>query len=76
MSTTTDLGDTPVSRLRRRHLERDDPRAEAGLREPASVLFAMVQPLVFLGLFAPLLPEVRDGSALQWFVPGIVAMTA
>lgn len=45
-------------------------------REPASVLFAMVQPLVFLGLFAPLLPEVESGSALQWFVPGIVAMTA
>jgi ABC-2 type transport system permease protein len=45
-------------------------------REPASVLFAMVQPLVFLGLFAPLLPEVENGSALQWFVPGIVAMTA
>lgn len=45
-------------------------------REPASVLFAMVQPLVFLGLFAPLLPKVSDGSALQWFVPGIIAMTA
>jgi ABC-2 type transport system permease protein len=45
-------------------------------REPASVLFAMVQPLVFLGLFAPLLPDVGGGSALQWFVPGIVAMTA
>lgn len=45
-------------------------------REPASVLFAMVQPLVFLGLFAPLLPKVEAGSALQWFVPGIVAMTA
>ncbi|MCD4524149.1 ABC transporter permease [Nocardioides sp. cx-173] len=44
-------------------------------REPASVLFAMVQPLVFLGLFAPLLPDVGNGSALQWFVPGIVAMT-
>ncbi|WP_235736541.1 ABC transporter permease [Nocardioides alcanivorans] len=44
-------------------------------REPASVLFAMVQPLVFLGLFAPLLPETTNGSALQWFVPGIVAMT-
>jgi ABC-2 type transport system permease protein len=42
--------------------------------EPASVLFAMVQPLVFLGLFAPLLPD-SGGSALQWFVPGIVAMT-
>jgi ABC-2 type transport system permease protein len=44
------------------------------LREPVSVLFAMVQPLVFLGLFAPLLPE-GDAGALQWFVPGIVAMT-
>ncbi|KRF03054.1 multidrug ABC transporter permease [Nocardioides sp. Soil777] len=46
------------------------------LREPASVLFAMVQPLVFLALFAPLLPDVGSGSALQWFVPGIIAMTA
>jgi ABC-2 type transport system permease protein len=46
------------------------------LREPASILFAMVQPLVFLGLFAPLLPDVGSGSALQWFVPGIIAMTA
>ena len=45
-------------------------------REPASVLFAMVQPLVFLGLFAPLLPTLEQGSALQWFVPGIIAMTA
>lgn len=46
-------------------------------REPVSVLFAMVQPLVFLALFAPLLPEgsLDGGSALQWFVPGIVAMT-
>lgn len=45
-------------------------------RDPMSVLFAMIQPLVFLGLFAPLLPELAGGgSALQWFVPGIVAMT-
>lgn len=45
-------------------------------REPMSILFAMVQPLVFLGLFAPLLPEqAGGGSALQWFVPGIIAMT-
>ena len=44
-------------------------------REPLSVIFAMIQPLVFLGLFAPLLPEMASGSALQWFVPGIVAMT-
>lgn len=44
------------------------------LREPATVVIAMVQPLVFLALFSPLLPDV-GGSALQWFVPGIVAMT-
>ena len=46
------------------------------LREPFQILMALVQPLVFLGLFAPLLPETGDGSALQWFVPGIAAMTA
>jgi ABC-2 type transport system permease protein len=46
------------------------------LRNPASVLFAMVQPVVFLALFAPLLPDDGTGSALQWFVPGIVSMTA
>jgi ABC-2 type transport system permease protein len=45
-------------------------------REPLAVVFAMIQPLVFLGLFAPLLPDLANGSALQWFVPGIVAMTA
>lgn len=46
------------------------------LREPATLVISMVQPLVFLALFAPLLPESPGGSALQWFVPGIVAMTA
>lgn len=45
------------------------------VREPASILFSMVQPLVFLGLFAPLLPALENGSALQWFVPGVVAMS-
>ena len=42
------------------------------LRNPFTVVFAMVQPLVFLGLFAPLLP---DDLSLQWFVPGIVVMS-
>ena len=45
------------------------------LRNPASIVFSMVQPLVFLGLFAPLLPDLPGGSALQWFVPGIVVMS-
>lgn len=46
------------------------------LREPATLVIAMVQPLVFLALFAPLLPDDFPGGALQWFVPGIIAMTA
>ena len=45
------------------------------LRNPFSVIFSMIQPLFFLALFAPLLPNVAGGeSALQWFVPGIVVM--
>jgi ABC-2 type transport system permease protein len=46
------------------------------LRNPFSIIFSMVQPLVFLALFAPLLPDPPGGgSALQWFVPGIVVMS-
>ncbi len=45
------------------------------LRQPFTIIISMVQPLVFLALFAPLLPEVAGGSALQWFVPGIVVMS-
>lgn len=46
------------------------------LREPAQIIMALVQPLVFLALFAPLLPDGGGVSPLQWFVPGIAAMTA
>jgi ABC-2 type transport system permease protein len=42
------------------------------LRNPFTIIIAMVQPLVFLALFAPLLPT---SDALQWFVPGIVVMS-
>ena len=42
------------------------------LRNPFTLVFSMIQPLVFLGLFAPLLP---DELSLQWFVPGIVVMS-
>ena len=44
------------------------------LRDPFTLVFSLVQPLVFLALFTPLLPD--DGSnALQWFVPGIIVMS-
>jgi ABC-2 type transport system permease protein len=50
------------------------------LRDPFSIIFSLVQPLVFLGLFGPLLagsvdPAVLQGSsALQWFLPGVIVM--
>jgi len=48
------------------------------LADPFSVLFGMVQPLVFLGLFGPLLAGSLGGSedVWPWFVPSIVVMTA
>jgi ABC-2 type transport system permease protein len=46
------------------------------LRNPFSVIFTIVQPLFFLALFAPLLPDTVGGQpALQWFVPGIIVMS-
>jgi ABC-2 type transport system permease protein len=50
------------------------------LRDPFSIIFSLVQPLVFLALFGPLLagsvdPAVLNGqSPLQWFLPGVVVM--
>ncbi|QFU94633.1 ABC transporter permease [Amycolatopsis sp. YIM 10] len=44
------------------------------LLSPWGLLITMVQPLVFLLLFGPLLPG--DGSPWQWFVPGILVMLA
>jgi ABC-2 type transport system permease protein len=49
------------------------------LRDPFSALFSLVQPLIFLGLFGPLLVASSGrpaGETLQWFVPGILVMVA
>ncbi len=52
------------------------------LRNPFSVVFGMIQPLVFLALFGPLLVGSMGGQAAvggsiwQWFVPAILVMTA
>jgi ABC-2 type transport system permease protein len=55
------------------------------LHDPFSVMFGLVQPLVFLALFGPLLvgslggtttgEDVLGGSVWQWFVPSILVMT-
>nr|WP_300150150.1 ABC transporter permease [Propionicimonas sp.] len=47
------------------------------VRDPFSLIFSLVQPLVFLGLFAPLLVGQSGapiGETLQWFVPGVLVM--
>jgi ABC-2 type transport system permease protein len=50
------------------------------VRDPFSLIFSLLQPLVFLGLFGPLLSglagngELFGGSSLQWFLPGVVVM--
>ena len=47
------------------------------LRDPFSLIFSLLQPLVFLGLFAPLLIGQSGAPAaetLQWFVPGVLVM--
>lgn len=53
------------------------------LRDPFSLVFSLLQPLIFLGLFGPLLTgavggggasAAMGGSALQWFVPGVIVM--
>jgi ABC-2 type transport system permease protein len=54
------------------------------LREPFSIVFGLIQPLVFLGLFGPLLVGSMaaaasggptDADVWQWFVPSVLAMT-
>lgn len=47
------------------------------LRDPFSVIFSLLQPLVFLGLFGPLLVGMSGApvaETLQWFVPGVLVM--
>ena len=49
------------------------------VRDPFSLIFSLLQPIVFLGLFGPLLVTSSGEPAsetLRWFVPGILVMIA
>ena len=49
------------------------------LHDPWSMLFSLIQPVVFLGLFGPLLlgsSGAPRSEVLAWFVPGILVMIA
>ncbi|WP_092806999.1 ABC transporter permease [Rhodococcus globerulus] len=48
------------------------------LRDPVSVVFSLIQPLILLALFGPLLkgvPGTGDG-VWNWFIPGVLVMIA
>lgn len=48
------------------------------LRAPFSVIFSLLQPLVFLAFFGPLLSGTTGlplAESFQWFVPGIIVMS-
>ncbi|MGX1693844.1 ABC transporter permease [Microbacterium keratanolyticum] len=47
------------------------------LRDPFTMIFSLLQPLVFLGLFGPLLigsSGKPPAETLAWFVPGVLVM--
>ncbi|HWR85227.1 MAG TPA: ABC transporter permease [Rhodoglobus sp.] len=49
------------------------------MRDPFSLIFSLLQPIVFLGLFGPLLVSTSGepaGETLRWFVPGVLVMIA
>jgi len=49
-------------------------------RDPFGLVFSLLQPLIFLGLFTPLLigsmPGEDPGDILQWYLPGVLVMVA
>ena len=82
---TVDTGERPLRQVRGNTLVTDiravfTREMSLVLRDPFSVIFSLVQPLVFLALFGPLLagsvdPAALNGqSPLQWFLPGVIVM--
>ncbi len=49
-------------------------------RDPFTLVFGILQPVVFLVLYGPLVAEMSGGTAgespWQWFVPGIIVMVS
>jgi ABC-2 type transport system permease protein len=84
--TKLDLRSFSVNVLNRRALDRTAARDVAvvfsreiipQLRNPTALILGMMQPLVFLILFGPVLggvPAEGDETSWQWFTPGILVM--
>jgi ABC-2 type transport system permease protein len=89
IATSTLSATVPSNRSAARNLFRDTGlvmtrELRPVLHDPFSLVFGMIQPLVFLALFGPLLvgslggqaDNALGGSVWQWFVPAILVMTA
>jgi ABC-2 type transport system permease protein len=89
IATSTLSATVPSNRSAARNLFRDTGlvmtrELRPVLHDPFSLVFGMIQPLVFLALFGPLLvgslggqaDSALGGSVWQWFVPAILVMTA
>jgi ABC-2 type transport system permease protein len=88
LSTATPPAASPAAITTRRNLLRDTFIVAARelrpvRRDPFSVLFGLIQPLIFLALFGPLLvgsmggqTQVFGGNVWQWFVPAILVQVA
>lgn len=80
----TALRPTTVRPDRDTHLVRDTGNVfrrelQPLLHDPFSLIFSLLQPVIFLGLFGPLLIGSSGDDAaevLAWFVPGILVMIA
>jgi ABC-2 type transport system permease protein len=46
------------------------------LRDPFTLAFSLLQPLILLAFFLPLLDGLGAGGSLAWFVPGTLVMTS
>ncbi|PRW64246.1 ABC transporter permease [Actinopolyspora mortivallis] len=87
MTTRTDHTTVPTPRLRNGRTHPNNVQADVWLvflrelrpvlRDPLSIVFGLLQPLVFVGLFMPLLSSFSAGELdLHWFVPGVLVMVS
>ncbi len=77
MSTSTIARDSSIVMIR---------ELRPTIRDPFTVIFSLVQPLILLALFGPLLTSVPgatagtgdggSGNVWNWFIPGVLAMIA
>lgn len=79
-TTTTITREVPAMRLLRDSWLIFGRSMRLTLRQPVWVIFGLMQPILYLVLFGPLLdsavPASGNGSAFNWFLPGLLIQIA